>query len=237
MTRPSSQAAAKRASTTGAKLAGAQPPHPPPPGRGHDLVLHVALRDVAPLIWRRLRVPDRLTLHQLHRVLQLAFGWLDYHLYEFAPETAGRRGRGAPVRYTVPDPEWDDPDDSAEARDSQHVTLRALALRRGARLSYRYDFGDDWVHDLTVERVVASPAPDEALPMILDGARAGPPEDVGGVLGYARLLEVLADSKDPEYAETKAWAGLWGGAAYDPERFDPWLANRTLMLVAAWGAL
>lgn len=210
-------------------------------GRAHDLVLHVALRDLDPPVWRRLRVPDRLTLHQLHRVLQLAFGWLDYHLYAFTPGTpaSGRSARGgaaARVRYGEPDPEWDDPAD-VEMRDSRQVTLQALALRRGARLTYTYDFGDDWTHDLTVEQVIAAAEPDEGVPMILDGARAGPPEDAGGVSGYERLLAALADPDDPEHEEMKAWAALWGGAPYDPDRFDPWLANHTLMLVAEWGAL
>ena len=178
------------------------------PGRAHDLVLHVVLRDLDPPIWRRLRVPDRLTLHQLHRVLQLAFGWLDYHLYEFTPGTPARdrsaRGTAAMrVRYGEPDPEWDDPAD-VETRDSRQVTLRDLALRRGGRLTYTYDFGDDWTHDLTVEEVIAAPEPDDGVPMILDGARAGPPEDAGGVSGYERLLGVLADPHDPEHEATKA---------------------------------
>lgn len=230
----------------GAKVARTPRARPTSAGAAHDLILHVALRDIDPPIWRRLRVPDRLTLHQLHRVLQLAFGWLDYHVYEFTPEGPGTAGGGtrgprrtgaARVRYAVPDPEWDDGDGAPETRDSREVTLRALALRRGARLTYTYDFGDDWAHDLLVERVVAAPAPDEALPMVLDGARAAPPEDAGGVSGYERLVAVLADPDDPEHAELKAWAALWGGAPYDPARFDPWTANHTLMLVAAWGAL
>ena len=244
------------AGNTGAKAAPRprRSSRPAAPAPAHDLVLHVALHDVAPPVWRRLRVPDRLTLHQLHRVLQLAFGWLDYHLYEFRPATAGRsagrRARGAPdvreiptVRYAEADPEWDDAGGAVETRDSRRVTLRDLALAPGARLTYLYDFGDDWAHDITVEQVVTAQrrgdAEDEgeSLPMLLDGARAGPPEDAGGAHGYARLLDVLADPDDPEHAEMTAWAALWGGAAYDPERFDPWTANHTLMLVAAWGAL
>ena len=227
---------------------------PTAPAPARDLVLHVALRDTAPPVWRRLRVPDRLTLHQLHRVLQLAFGWLDYHLYEFTPAppatraSTSKRGARGPqvrrqVRYAEPDPEWDDPDGPAETRDSRRITLRDLALTRGARLTYLYDFGDDWAHDISVEQAIAvreGEADDDdsrPLPMVLDGARAGPPEDAGGVSGYERLLAVLADPEHPEHEEMKAWAALWGGAAYDPERFDPWTANHTLMLVGAWGAL
>jgi hypothetical protein len=48
------------------------------------------------------------------------------------------------------------------------------------------------------------------------GARARPPEDVGGVSGYERFLEIIADREDPEYAETIHWCGGY----FDPEWFD-----------------
>lgn len=186
-----------------------------------DLVLHVILRDAEPTVWRRLRVPDRYTLHQLHRMLQLLFGWLDYHLYRFEVDAR---------RFENLDPELEpDPDDGAE--DSRATTLNALGLRPGSRLEYRYDFGDDWAFDLVVERLMAT-SPD-ALPRVLGGARAGPPEDAGGIHGYERLLQVLANPADPEHAELRAWAG----ADYNPEVFDVRAAHQTVTLVAAWGAL
>lgn len=48
------------------------------------------------------------------------------------------------------------------------------------------------------------------------GERARPPEDVGGVSGYERFLEIIADRDDPEYAETISWCGGY----FDPEWFD-----------------
>ena len=107
---------APRAAKTARPRAPRGVPGPTAPDPARDLVLHVALRDTAPPVWRRLRVPDRLTLHQLHRVLQLAFGWLDYHLYEFTPappatraSTSKRGARGSQarrqVRYAEPNAE------------------------------------------------------------------------------------------------------------------------------------
>ena len=187
-----------------------------------ELVLRVTLREITPPIWRRVRVPGRYTLHQLHRVVQLLFGWQDYHLYEF--EAAGRR-------FATPDDEgWDE----IPSEDATQTTLHDLELRTGAELRYTYDFGDSWEHEIVVERLVSpSGASDEALPMLLGGARAGPPEDAGGSSGYARLVEALRDPGDPEHGEYRTWAG----EDYDPERFDPWLANRMLVLAAAWGAV
>ena len=199
--------------------------------RPSDLVLHVSLQEIEPPIWRRIRIPDRYTLHQLHRVLQLAVGWLDYHLYEFTLD-APEDGR----RFGVPDPDWDD--DGDETIDARGVTLRQLALEAGARFQYVYDFGDGWTHDIVVERVEAgSDDPEASYPALMDGARAAPPEDAGGVGGYEHLLTVLRNRRHPEHAAMRQWASLWAGAPYDPERFDPWQVNRALMLVSVWGAL
>ena len=102
------------------------------------LVLRVTLRDINPVIWRRIRVPESYSLHQLHRILQLLFGWLDYHLYAF--ELGDRR-------FEAPDPE-------AEGEDSNRTTLASLHLEANARLEYTYDFGDEWLHEIVVEAVV-----------------------------------------------------------------------------------
>jgi hypothetical protein len=187
--------------------------------RAQDLVLRVSIRDVRPAIWRRLLIPDRLTLDQLHRVLQLVFGWQDYHVYAF--ELGARR-------FEAPDPE-------AEGEDAAATTLRALALSAGAAFVYRYDFGDDWEHEILVEAVRPRDAGDgeAAWPVLLDGARAGPPEDCGGAHGYAELVATLRRPRSRAYAELRQWLG----PTYDPEAFDRWFAARVLTLAAAWRAV
>jgi hypothetical protein len=99
-------------------------PSPAPARRGRRpkpraVELRITLADIEPPIWRRVRVPDTYTLHQLHRVIQLLFGWLDYHLYEFR---IGER-------------RFEEPDEEAEGEDSTAVRLRDLALSTGARFT------------------------------------------------------------------------------------------------------
>lgn len=177
----------------------------------------VRLRDIDPAIWRRVSVPEHYTLHQLHRVFQLLFGWLDYHLYEFR----------------VGDRRFEAPDEEAEQEDSTAVDLRALERAVGSKFEYVYDFGDFWVHDVTLEEVIPiGPEPEEPLPEVLAG-EGMPHEDTGGPDRYAELREALQSASHPQKAEMREWVG----PAYDPDRFDPWLANQNLILVAAWDAI
>lgn len=194
----------------------------PPPRRSRKprahLVFRVALQEIDPPIWRRVSVPDHYTLHQLHRILQLLFGWLDYHLYEF---------RIAERRFEAPDEE-------AEHEDSTALDLRSLKLEVGARFEYIYDFGDDWVHEFILEEVFPVDGEDmDVFPRLLGGERAGPHEDSGGPGRYQEMVEALRNRRHPEHREFRAWLE----PTYDPERFDPWLANQNLILAAAWGAI
>jgi hypothetical protein len=185
----------------------------------HDLVLRVTLADIEPAIWRLVRVPDEYTLHQLHRVFQLLFGWQDYHLYDFLVGES---------RFEAPDPE-------AEGENARRVRLRAFGFKATDRFSYRYDWGDGWEHEIVVKEVlpVGRGPDDPRLPALLGGARAGPHEDSGGPHGYADMVQALRNRKSSQYRMHRDWAG----PLYDPERFDPWLAGQNLVLAAAWGVI
>lgn len=179
----------------------------PFPAAGGALELKVTLLEIRPAIWRRLRVPGSLTLRELHHVMQIAVGWTDSHLHEF--EIDGRRyGMLAP-----------DGDEFGEPPlDEREFTLGAV-VRPGARFEYAYDFGDDWKHQIIVEK-----SPGGQATGCLDGERAAPPEDCGGPLGYARLLEVLAQPRHPEHRDLHNWVG----PHFDPERLDLAAINRAL---------
>jgi hypothetical protein len=87
--------------------------------------------------------------------------------------------------------------------------------------AYVYDFGDHWVHTVVLEKHVAlEPAPKVAA--CIGGARARPPEDVGGTSGYQEFLEALLDSKHEEHAHMTRWCG----GHFDPEWFDLELINK-----------
>ena len=187
-------------------------------------VLDVTLAHIRPKIWRRLAVPGDLSLGGLHEVLQLAFGWQDCHLHEFQ---VGEQ------RYGIPDPDGKD----EELRDDADIAVARALPRKSSTMQYVYDYGDDWIHNVTVHSIEKADASRghrlrrtrrAGAVTCLAGARACPPEDSGGPPGYERLPSALADADHPEHDELLAWVG----GAFDPETFSLGDVNRTLSALA-----
>jgi hypothetical protein len=178
--------------------------------------LRIELRGVQPLVWRRIFVPETVTLAKLHVILQWAMGWTNSHLHEY--EIARQR-------YGIPDYEWPGAEPVADERRMRLKPLIESGLRR---FTYQYDFGDSWEHVIKVEDLVP---PKSGVPPIvcLAGANACPPEDVGGYPGYAEFLAVLADPTHEEHAHLLSWAG----GAFDPAAFDLAEINRRLATIKA----
>lgn len=162
--------------------------------------LKVTLADVVPPVWRRVLVPGGYTLDRLHRVVQQVMGWQECHLHSFDIDG---------VQYGEPDPEGE-----LTFRDELDYRLDAV-LTKGSRFRYTYDFGDWWEHEVTVEDVFGA-EPDGRYPVCVTGARACPPEDVGGAFGYRGFLAALADPAHPDYLTMWEWIGR----PFDPEWFD-----------------
>ena len=110
-----------------------------------------------------------------------------------------------------------------EGEDTRKVTLATLVRGEKAKFLYEYDFGDSWDHELLVEKVLPAEA-EKRYPVCLTGKRACPPEDCGGIWGYASLLEAIRDPEHPEHDEMVEWVG----DEFDPEAFDLDEVNREL---------
>lgn len=172
--------------------------------------LRVALLHIEPTVWRGLSVPADLRLDVLHEVLQAAFGWKNCHLHDF---------RAGDIRFGMADAQED-----LFLVDERAVPLGAVA-RLGSKLVYLYDFGDDWEHEIVVERVVHR---GDASIRCTGGERACPPEDCGGPHGYGRMLEALAGAKGEEHEEMRRWAPR----RFDAEKFDLAAVNKKLATLA-----
>lgn len=161
--------------------------------------IKVTLRGLRPPIWRRIQVTGDATLAKLHKIIQTAMGWGNYHLHVFS----------------LGGLEFGDPDAELGIRSGARVKLGQLITAEKTKFKYEYDFGDSWEHDLLVEKIL-EPEPGAKYPRCLTGKRACPPEDVGGIWGYAEFLEAIHDPANPEHDELLEWIG----GEFDPEAFD-----------------
>lgn len=169
--------------------------------------LKVTLLGLRPPIWRRILVPGNFSLARLHDILQTAMGWTDSHLHVFMAD-----GRS----FGEPDPEL-------EFENERNWRLNQLLKLPKDKMVYEYDFGDNWQHQVLLEKIL-EPEPGVRYPVLIAGKRAAPPEDVGGVFGYAEFLDAIADPNHPEHEEYLDWVG----EEFDPEAFDVEEANRAL---------
>ncbi len=165
-------------------------------------------------MWRRLLVAAESTLHDLHAAIQASFGWSGESRHRFLVHRS---------EFTADTESW-------SSRDARAVRLRDLGLRVGERFVYEYDLGDDWVHDLRVERL-AEAQHGARYPHCTGGGRSAPPEGCGGAWAYlvwedevrSRLvwaLGDLSDLEDHELVEVCRWLVR--------DRFDRRAVNRRL---------
>jgi len=167
--------------------------------------IKIILQDTDPAIWRRIETPD-VTLAKLHELIQTAMGWTNSHLHQFEI---------ADVRYTDPRLMTGDFDDFG-ALDYSGIRISDLVSKHGAklRMGYEYDFGDGWEHAIVLEKVTPS-EPGAKYPRCIAGERACPPEDVGGVYGFADYVEAITNPNHSQYRELLEWNG-----PFDPAQFD-----------------
>ena len=124
-----------------------------------------------------------------------------WHLHQF---TAGKK------QFGVPDEEFGDSTTSEIG-----VRIGSLLKTENQRISYEYDFGDSWEHEIVLEKILPY-QPEASGPRCIDGSRSCPPEDVGGAWGYQEFLEAYIDSGHPDHEEKLDWIG----EDFDPEQFD-----------------
>lgn len=171
-------------------------------------VLKITLRDSKPVIWRRMSLWSTCSLGELHSALQIAFGWLNSHLHRFE----NKHGQFAPFYDDVPDANIEG------ARDEDETLLAEVLQKKGDKLTYVYDMGDNWEHEIVLEKTLAVPNGEvhPPAPVCMGGENAGPPEDSGGVFGYEEGLQILSDPKDEQYEDYREWYG----EDFDATHFD-----------------
>ncbi|NOX89725.1 MAG: plasmid pRiA4b ORF-3 family protein [Calditrichaeota bacterium] len=169
----------------------------------------ITLKDIKPPIWRRILVPENYSFWDLHVAIQDSMGWFDCHLHEFRivnPKTAMREAIG------IPDDDFDD----FEMKAGWKCKIKDYFSEDNPKADYIYDFGDNWEHTVTLEKILPK-SENQEYPVCVAGKRKCPPEDCGGVWGYMGLLEAINDPGHELHLEMLEWVG----DEFDPEEFDP----------------
>lgn len=156
--------------------------------------LKITLLEIDPPIWRRFQVPSTIPMCCLHDAMQVVMGWTDSHLHQFDKD--GKH--------------WGDPqnsefDDDIDINDESQVPVAKVLLAEGESMIYVYDFGDDWRHQVLLEKIL--PSESATKPICLAGERRCPPEDVGGPFGYEEFLEAIFQPGHKEFEHYRGWAG------------------------------
>ena len=162
--------------------------------------IHVSLNGMKPKIWRRILVSPDMLLPDFHRVLQSTMGWTNSHLHQFIKDK---------TFYTMKleeDEFWSTMDNV----DYSGTKISALLRKEKEKIIYEYDFGDSWEHTIVLEKILEKVVKGH-IPLCLDGKNNCPPEDCGGIWGYANMLKILSDPKNEEYEEYMDWmSGIAG---------------------------
>ncbi len=185
------------------------------------VVLNVSLEDLDPPVTRKLRVPETMTLGDLHYILQQSFGWDDYHLHSFY---IGQ------TEYTNMDTYQQEFIDEVQPQDEESILIKEIP-DMGGKLLYVYDYGDDWRHNISLQKVIPAskvPIEERESAVCLDAQGAAPPEDCGGLPGYQALIEAIktpASQRNDRQKEIVTWAGEWSPGNYSIDEINTLLAK------------
>ncbi len=162
--------------------------------------LKITLKGTKPPIWRKITVDSSVSLNDLHRIIQITMGWENAHLHSF------KKGKDeyAPVEFQLD-----------YAMDSEKVRLNHILKKVNSSIAYEYDFGDGWNHEVKLEKILPTEE-DMVSAKCIGGKRSCPPEDCGGVWGYAEMLHIIKDPKHEQYEDFIDWLG----DDFDPDLFD-----------------
>jgi hypothetical protein len=174
----------------------------------------ITLLGIEPSIWRLIEVPSNYSFWDLHVAIQNSMGWLDYHLHSFSLLPPRKR---KPVLIGIPDEQYEN-----TTLPGWEVPVTQYFKEPGNEAIYDYDFGDGWHHKIVLEGIYLQ-KDGIKYPNCLEGKRACPPEDCGGIDGYYNLIEVLSNTGHEEYENRVSWLSNHAKNyhPYDPEHFEP----------------
>ena len=170
----------------------------------------IELEEISPPVWRRILVPSDYNFWDLHVAIQDSMGWQDYHVHHFEI-----KGKGKIKMTQIGMPDFSGSGDLPEVFPGWEIMMYKYFSDLGVKAKYFYDYGDGWVHNITLEGYLYREKGIK-YPACIAGERTCPPEDCGGVHGYYNVLQTLADPKHNDHKSMKQWVGR----NWNPELFN-----------------
>lgn len=165
----------------------------------------IKLRGVSkPPVWRRIDVPTYINFDIFSSIIQEVFQWSGCHLWHFTPN-----GYGSKPMITIPA--------NVEFMDYQDLDARLTELsdifhNEGDRFIYIYDLGDDWIHEISLEKITDD---DSNKVYLRKAVGATPLEDNGGIMGHEHMKKAFANHRSKEYKEYCEMLGFVIGDDWD----------------------
>jgi hypothetical protein len=191
--------------------------------------LKINLENMPFPIYRKVLLPADILMHDLHLIVQVAMGWENCHLYEFSDKKGKCKIR---VQFDIEEDDlWGTDADSFDAGELS--LMEFLEYTDGKTFWYWYDFGDDWWHKISIQKVTKKDLSefDGETPVCTEAAGLCPPEDCGGPWGFAQLEEAINEPKHPEYKNYREWLGIKGKKKIDFDNVDIDAINDNLDLL------
>jgi len=174
-----------------------------------------------PKIWRRIIIPYDYTFYKFHLAIQGAFGWENRHLFRFS-----ENGFLDKLCYAELNEE-SNYDPEFVTKDAKRSKVKNAFVKLNP-FKYIYDFGDKWEHNIKLEEIVDG---EIERPYCVQGGGACPPEDCGGLGGYAAIVESLNTPSHPEQEQNIKWLGLLPREKWDVNFCSVREVNKRLCLL------
>lgn len=164
--------------------------------------IKINANDIKPQIYRTIIVDSTKSFITLHKYIQNAFGFENYHLWQFSTDFRNFKGNG--------------------------VKLYEIFKEEKDKINYTYDFGDNWEFTLTLEKIITESKlltlklKNKKPPFLLKAKGPMLIEDCGGIYTIAEILNLyeflLKDDKEIEKEEIEDL--LY--SVMDPEDSEDW---------------
>lgn len=147
---------------------------------GKTLVLKIKMKEISkPPVWRQVEVPAWYSFEDLHDTIQILFGWGDYHLWHFQEKLDK-----SPyiIKFEDEDAFYDE---EAEIISPDSL-ISSFLKKKGDKMEYLYDYGDNWVHEISVVNVLNK---ETDFPVLIQAKGSMMLEDVGGSYMYMQMRD------------------------------------------------